>query len=186
MMNWTTVSVTLSLLAGLSITRVLSGLTATFRARHRATLDWIPIAWSVVVLLSAIEAWATLGTFSREHQEFSYAQYFLLAGLMVALYAASALVLPPGEIEAGGDMSSHFRDDGRFALPLYSTFLVIGAVVNLMLFGAPSVALWSALDVVMIALPLTAFWARSRRTEAAVTSVYLPLFAIDFVVAMYA
>lgn len=91
MLNWTTVSVTLSLLIGKSITRILTGSNATFRARRRATIDWIPLAWSVVLLLAAIEAWATLGTFSRAHQDFSPGQYFLLGGLMMLLYAASSL-----------------------------------------------------------------------------------------------
>jgi hypothetical protein len=57
-------------------------------------------------------------------------------------------------------------------------------VVNVMLFGASPLALWGLLDVIMIVLPICAFFARSRKGYTTITLSYVPLSVIDFIISL--
>lgn len=183
-MAWTTVGVTLSLLVGLALARLLAGLVAVFRARRRATLDWIPIAWTFVLILALLETWTALGELSRLIERFSFGEYLALAGLLMVLFAAASLILPPGEIGTSESLRDHFRDEGRFALPLVSLYLAGGAVINVTLFAGSLLEPWFALDLPLILLPLVVFAGRSRRTREIATAAYLPLLAVDIYVSL--
>jgi hypothetical protein len=183
-MAWSTVSVTLSLLVGLSITRLLTGLVAIFRARHRATLDWVPIAWTIVLLFTLLETWVSLNDLPTKEGSFSFGEYLGPGGTMMLIYAAAALLLPPGEIAKGESLKTYFAEEGRFALPIYAAFLMAGVIVNVRLLGVPLVALWFAVDIPLLVLPILAFITHSRRVEEVVTGTYLPLFAVDLYVSL--
>jgi hypothetical protein len=183
-MEWNGVSVTLALLVGLSMTRLLSGLVAVFRARQRVEMDWVSITWAAVLILVLLEVWTALNGLATITPRFSFGEYLALGGFMMLLYAAAALILPPGEIGAGESLRTYFRDEGRYALPMLSLFLAAGAAVNATLFGQSLASLWFALDVPMIALPTVAFLARGRRTLALATGVYIPLVVADTVVSI--
>lgn len=180
-MAWTTVSVTMSFLIGMALTRLLSGLVAVFRARTRAELDWVPVAWAAAMILALLEAWVALNSLPALIQAFNVGHFFSLAGLMLVLFAAAALLMPPGEIGAGESMKAFFIGEGRFALPLLSAYNVAATVANLILFGAePAPAAWWALDLPLIALPALAFaFARSLRLLVGSTAAYLLVFAVE-------
>ncbi|MET0746128.1 MAG: hypothetical protein ABWY78_22355 [Microvirga sp.] len=183
-MVWSTVSVTMSLLVGLSMTRLLTGLVAIFRARDRAELDWIPIAWTLVMLVTLLETWMSLNFLPKLEETFSFGEYLGLGGTMMLLYAAAALLLPPGEIGKGESLKTYFSEEGRFALPIYALFLSAGAIVNVRMLQAPVMAPWLALDIPLIILPIVVFVARSRRAESIVTGIYVPLFILDLYVSL--
>jgi hypothetical protein len=183
-MAWSTVSVTLSLVLGLAITRLLSGLVSIFRARSRAELDWIPVCWTVVLLLSLFEVWMVLNELPRREDSFSFPEYVGLGGMMMLLFAAAALLLPPGELEKGDSLRAYFAEEGRFALPIYSLFLGLAAVANVRLLGGDPMSLWFGLDIALILLPLGAFVSRTRRVEELVTAAYMPLFLLDLYVSV--
>jgi len=102
------VSVVLAIVIGLGITRILSGQATVLE--HRATLrtDWISLMWAVAVLLWQIVYW--LGTVNsyRERTVFTVASFGLLLLAAVALYFASALVLP-SRIGPGTDLRQHYE-----------------------------------------------------------------------------
>lgn len=178
-MAWSTISVTLSLVIGLAIARLLTGLVSVFRARRRAELDWLPVAWTAVLLVSLLEAWMALNELPRMMEAFSFGEYLALGGMMMLIFAAAALLLPPGEIGEGESLRSHFAEEGRFALPLFSAFLTAGAVVNVTLLGQSLAGWWFVVDLPLILLPLAAFLSRSRRVAVLLVTCYLPLFAYD-------
>jgi nicotinamide riboside transporter PnuC len=54
----------------------------------------------------------------------------------------------------------------------------------MVLFKASPLALWGALDVVMIVLPVCAFLAKSRKAYTVITLIYVPITVIDTVVSL--
>jgi hypothetical protein len=174
----------MSLLVGLSITRLLTGLIAIFRARKRAELDWVPIAWAVIMLLTLLVDWVALNDLPTKESTFSFVEYLGLGGMMMLIYAAVALLLPPGEIAKGESLKAYFAEEGRFALLIYACFLAAGVVFNVRLLGTPLMKLWFELDIFLIALPILAFFTRSRWVEAVVTGIYLPLCVFDIYVSL--
>lgn len=184
-MEWTTVSVTLSLITGLALTRLLSGLVAVFRARRRAEVDWLPIAWVAILIVAIMESWSALNGLPHVSRNFSFPEYLLLGIFMMLLFAAAALLVPPGEIGTGESLRDYFEQEGRFALPLFSAFLAGGALVNVFLFGASTASAWFILDVPMVILPLVVF-AGTRLVQVVFTAAYVPLFALDLAVSLQA
>jgi hypothetical protein len=61
---------------------------------------------------------------------------------------------------------------------------LLGLIVNVSLFQASPIALWGALDIIMIVLPVCAFFARSREIYSAITLLYVPLSAADLAVSL--
>lgn len=183
-MAWTTISVTLSLLISLSLTRLLTGLVAIFRARRRAALDWIPIAWAAVFILTLLESWIALNDLSHLMASFTFVEYLSLAGLLMLLFAAASLLLPPGELVEGDSLKEYFAEEGRFALVMYAGYLAAGAIVNVTLFGSPVFALWSIMDAAMIFLPVLAFYTTNHRRLAGITLIYIPLLMTDVWIAL--
>lgn len=59
---------------------------------------------------------------------------------------------------------------------------MLGFIVNIKFFQASPLALWGALDVMMIALPVAAFFARSRRVYAGLCLGFAVLNVVDIVV----
>ena len=115
------VSVILAIVIGLGMTRILSGLASVLE--HRATLrtDWISLTWAVAVLLWQIVYW--LGTVNsyRERAVFTVASFGLLLLAAVALYFASALVLP-GRIGPGTDLRQHY---GAVRTPFFLVIMTL-------------------------------------------------------------
>ena len=112
-----------------------------------------------------------------------YVGLALVFALLMLIFAASQLLLPPGEIKAGDSLPAHFADDGRFALLLFAAYLAAGAVANVTLFGGALNALWLYLDIPLIVLPVAVFFA-DRRWQRMITLAYVPLFVADLVISL--
>jgi hypothetical protein len=50
-------SVLLSIILGLAVTQILTGLRGLILRRARVRTYWVPIAWSVIVLLVITQSW---------------------------------------------------------------------------------------------------------------------------------
>ena len=64
------------------------------------------------------------------------------------------------------------------------TDLVLGLIVNVLFFQVSPMALWGALDVVMIILPVCAFKAKSRKAYSTITLIYVPISALDVAITL--
>jgi CubicO group peptidase (beta-lactamase class C family) len=127
------VSIILSIVVGLGITRILAGLAATIR--YRATLGekGLSALWASTVLFWQILFWlATVNSYRTSGVGFTVVNFGTLLLLAVALFFASALILPD-RIRPTTDLSQHFWTVRR------PFFLVMAAVPMLELTdSAPS------------------------------------------------
>lgn len=108
----------------------------------------------------------------------------MLVLLALSLFVASALLLPSRSEDEQSGLQVYFEQDGRYALLFLSAYLFLGLVVNVSFFKSSPIALWGVLDVIMIALPLCAFAAKSRRHYASIALIYIPITAFDLVVSL--
>jgi hypothetical protein len=94
-------SVLVSIILGLGITQLLTGVGRLLNARTRVRWYWPPVAWAVLLLVIHIEAW--WGMFGlRSQRSWTFASFLVVLALPIVLYLASALVLP--ESPAGGSV----------------------------------------------------------------------------------
>lgn len=100
-------AVLISVVLGLAVTHVLTGISAAINRRDRAPLDWLQIFWAVDVLAYVLAVW--WGMYWWKHlttwtvQEFA----FLTSYAIVLFLMASALF--PGEVGHGADQPSSFE-----------------------------------------------------------------------------
>ena len=116
------VSVILSIVVGLGITRILGGLASALR--HRATLrsHWVTTVWAVDALLWQILYWlGTVNSYRHASSVFTIPSFATLLAGAVALYFAASLILPD-EIGPETDLAQHFATIRRpFYVVLAST-----------------------------------------------------------------
>ncbi|WP_285415596.1 hypothetical protein [Pseudomonas sp. efr-133-TYG-5] len=184
MSNFPIVATVLSMILGLSVTRLLLGALTVFRIRRTAAPDWVALVWAVMLFATQLDFWWAVNSLPSIKSTFSFAEFLLLVLLALSLFVSSALLLPSRSEDEQNGLRIYFEQDGRYALLSLSTYLVLGLVVNVTLFQASPLALWGILDLVMIVLPIGAFLAKSRRTYAGITLLYVPINALDTVISL--
>jgi hypothetical protein len=102
------VSIILSIVVGLGITRILTGLAATIRHRATLSVDALSVLWASTVLLWQILFWlGTVNSYRTQGILFTLGNFGTLLLSAVALYFAAALILPTA-IQPATDLGQHF------------------------------------------------------------------------------
>lgn len=184
MSNFPIVATVLSMILGLSVTRLLLGALTVFRIRRAATPDWVALVWAAMLFSIQLEFWWAVNALPEIKASYTFVEFLLLVFLALSLFVSAALVLPSRSEDEHNGLRIYFEQDGRYALLSLSTYLFLGLIVNILLFQAPPIALWSAIDVIMIILPVCAFAARSRRVYSVITLVYVPINLIDLAISL--
>ena len=110
-----------SVIAGLGITRTLSGIARLIDARDRVTFSWIPFCWTASALLWLVAFWwftfllSSLDSWSP----FLYIFVLIYAGFIFFLLA----LLHPETIAEGHDMLQHLLDNRKM---FFGTLMVVG------------------------------------------------------------
>jgi hypothetical protein len=184
MSNFPIVATVLSMILGLSVTRLLLGLLTVFRIRRTAKPDWVALVWAVMLFTTQLDFWWAVNALPQIKTTFSFLEFLLLVLLALSLFISAALLLPSRSEDEQNGLRVYFEEDGRYALLSFSTYLVLGLIVNVTLFQVSPVALWGVLDIIMIILPICAFRAQSRKAYSTITLVYVPINAIDIVITL--
>jgi hypothetical protein len=184
MSNFPIVATVLSMILGLSVTRLLLGALTVFRIRRAAAPDWVALVWAVMLFATQLDFWWAVNALPQIKGTFSFLEFLLLVLLALSLFVSAALLLPSRSEDEQAGLRVYFEQDGRYALLFLSTYLLLGLIVNVSLFQASPIALWGALDMIMIVLPVCAFFAKSREIYSAITLLYVPLSAADLAVSL--
>jgi hypothetical protein len=184
MSNFPIVATVLSMILGLSVTRLLLGVLTVFRIRRVAAPDWVALLWAAMLFTTQLEFWWAVNSLPAIKVTFTFLEFLLLVLLALSLFVCAALLLPSRSEDEQNGLRLYFEQDGRYALLSLSTYLVLGFIVNITFFQASPIALWSVLDIIMIALPICAFKARSRKWYSIITLAYVPLNAVDMAISL--
>lgn len=184
MSSFPIIATILSMVLGLSVTRLLLGLVTVFRIRKTAPLDWVPLIWALVLFETQLEYWWAINQLPTIKPTFTFQEFIFLVMLTLTLFVAAALLLPSRSEDEKVGLRDYFERDGRYALLSYSAFLVLGFVVNVVFMKGSAESDWAYTDVVMIVLPVAAFVAKSRKIYAAIATAYLPLSLLDTAISL--
>jgi hypothetical protein len=112
-----------SVIAGLGITRALSGLARVLNARREISISWIPICWTMSVLLWLVAFWWFTFLLSSFEAWTPGLHIFVLiyAGAIFFLLA----LLHPESIEPGHNMLAHLLNNRRV---FFGTLLIVGLI----------------------------------------------------------
>ncbi len=179
MYSFPIIATVLSMVLGLSVTRLLLGLVTVFRIRDTAPIDWVPLAWSGILFLFQLQFWWAINQLPSLRESFDFGEFVFLVLLTLMLFLSAALLLPSRSEDEKDGLRAYFEKDGRYALMSLAIFLILAAIANMTFYKEPALGEWSLLDVPMIILPVAAFLSRKRRIYAVITALYLPLAAFD-------
>ncbi|WP_110707187.1 hypothetical protein [Salinicola sp. CR57] len=184
MSNFPIIATMLSMVLGLSVTRLLLGAVTVFRIRRAAKLDWVPIVWAAILFSMQLEFWWAINSLPEVKTTFSFPEFLLLVLLALSLFVSAALLLPNRSEDEQAELRVYFEQDGRYALLSLSAYLFFGSIVNIAFLRTSPLALWGVMDLIMIALPIGAFFARSRKVYSSIALIYVPVCVIDVVVSL--
>jgi len=169
------ISVVLSMILGLGVTRLLAATVAVFRSRKRAQLDWVPLAWAGCIFLWQLQYWWAIIELPGMIQNWTIGSFLMLVSLTLLLFVSAALVLPPNGLEKDDTLTASFERDGKWGLVSLSAYFALALVTDWALWGVSPFSTWGAFLIALMILPLACVWSRSRRVQAAITILYIPL-----------
>lgn len=184
MSNFPIVATVLSMILGLSVTRLLLGMLTVFRIRRTAAPDWVALVWAAMLFATQLEFWWAVNALPAIKMTFTFLEFLLLVLLALSLFVCAALLLPSRSEDEREGLRIYFEQDGRYALLSLSTYFMLGFIVNISFFQASPMALWGVLDIFMIVLPIAAFMAGSRKAYSMITLAFVPISAIDTVISL--
>ena len=167
-------AILLSLIIGLAMAQVLTGLGRLIQARARVVFYWPSVVWAVLFQVILIESWWSLFRM-REVQEWNFFAFLVVAAHPVGLYLICALILPdPAEFSEDRpvDLRANYFDHrrwfygliiavslARLARPFVTPdapLTSLDIIVQLMIIGAAAVAMVARNTLVHRALPVMA------------------------------
>jgi hypothetical protein len=169
-------SITLiSIIVGLGLTELFSNLYRLLRERKRVVWDGLPLAWSAFLLLFVLNYWwALVGGLAGSPRFTSVAEFGLLLAPPALLFIACSAALPRFEAGQELDMRSAYQNERRvlflalafYQLSIWAAIIVTRGVV------------WDTAALIrttILALILSAFFAKSRRWDWLVVTIVLAL-----------
>ncbi len=165
-----------SMILGLGVARILASAVAVLRARRRASLDWLPLAWAGFIFVQQLTLWWSLEDLANLSSHWTYFQFLILVALVLTLFVAAASVLPPSEIAKDESLRLFFEQDGRFGLIALAAFNLTALAINHIFWSSTSTSAGDGLNLLLTVLPLLGFFG-TRRVQVAVTLLYLPTIA---------
>jgi hypothetical protein len=169
------IAISLAMILGLGVTRVLSSAIAAFRSRTHAKLDWIPLVWAAAIFVLQIQFWWAAMELPSLVHGWTLVEFLTLLGVPLALFVAAGMVLPPYELEPGASLRVLFERDGRWALLSLVVYSLLAIVIDVQLFHSPLWTPTSALLAAQVVLPLCYLAGSSRGLKAAMTLAYFVL-----------
>jgi hypothetical protein len=165
------IAIVVSMILGLGVARLLSGLVAVFRSRGQAALDWPPLVWAAAIFIQQIAFWWSLEDAAGQVATWTLPAFLMLVALVLALFLAAALVLPAEPLAAGDSLRASFEKDGRWALLALAAFNAVVILANWVIWRADPFSESVRLNLALAVVPLAGFLG-SRRVQAIAAVVY--------------
>ncbi|HEY0080275.1 MAG TPA: hypothetical protein VGB73_16815 [Pyrinomonadaceae bacterium] len=176
------ISVIFSVVIGLGLSHLLTGIVELVKARRRVRFYWVHLLWVGLTFVGHIFLWWTMWNL-RLLRDWNFFSFLLLLLPPVLLYIAASFLIPKLEPEASIDLREYFYENHSIFFGINAAFTALMSAENWLLTGRPSpppvmitFALWFAL------LCLSAV-VRNERYHAAVALLFgllLLLFILMF------
>ena len=128
-------SVLISIILGLGITQLVTGLGRLVQARDRVKLYWPTVAWTALLLVIHVQTWwAMFGL--RNQTTWNFAQFFIVLLQPLVLSLLASLVIPDMSGDAHIDLRANYYAQSRWFFSLMILLLVVSLVKDLVLTGS--------------------------------------------------
>ncbi|QNK00123.1 hypothetical protein [Dyella telluris] len=165
-------SVTLGMMVGLGVARVLTSVAASVRSRDLGRPDWIPLVWAACIFLLELQQWWDLQNALQAVDPWSFTVFLMLLVPPLLLYSAAVMILPINELRNGEDSRELFERHGHWALLVISVYYLEMVCENALYWKANPLSFWTGVQFTLAALPLIAFFS-PRKLHGAIAILFL-------------
>jgi len=166
------VTLTLSLILGLSMAQMLNSVALAIRARQDSSLHWLPLCWTTSIFLLHVQFFLAVFGIDEFVPSWTWSWFGPILLLALLLFLGGALILPARDREWASGLLYDFEVHGRLALIPVSLYLILWMPLNVRIgFGwiSPS----NVFDVALVLLAAVTFVSRGTRIRSWATIVYL-------------
>ncbi len=133
------ISVIFSVVIGLGLSHLLTGVAELFKARGRVKLYWVHLLWVVITFVGHIFLWWTMWNL-RLLRDWDFFSFLLVLLAPVLLYVAAAFLIPKIEPGASLDLREYFYENHSAFFGVTAAFTALMGMENWLLTGRTSPA----------------------------------------------
>lgn len=127
--------VTVSIVIGMAITRLLHVVGDLIRYHDQVKFHWSTIIWGLSIMIFILQLW-WIGWALRNSSDWIFAHFFILISASICLYGAAEMALPDPD-DGHYDMLLHSQTLGRFSAVSMLVYFFIGPYINIVMFENP-------------------------------------------------
>lgn len=171
------VSVIFSVVIGLGLSHVLTGVVELFKVRRRVKFYWVHLLWVALIFVGHIFLWWTMWNL-RLLRDWNFFSFLLLLLPPVLLYVAAAFLIPKVETEDSIDLREYFYENHSAFFGVNAAFTALMGAENWLLTGHPLPLRVTAIFAFWFALLCLSAFIRNARYHAAVALLFVLLFIL--------
>lgn len=169
------VSVIMSVVIGLGMSHLLTGVVDLFKARRRVRFYWVHLLWVALIFVGHIFLWWTMWNL-RLLRSWNFFSFLLILLAPVLLYVAAAFLVPKIDSEASIDLREYFHENRAAFFTVNAAFTALMGAENWILTGRPSPPRVTAVLVFWFVLLCVSAVVKNARYHAAVALLFGLLF----------
>ena len=127
-------SVLITIILGLGITQLMTGLGRLIVSRERVRLYWPTVAWGALLLVLNILTWWTMFGL-RNYREWSFLTFIIVLLQPIVLYLLAALIFFNFTVESRIDLKENYYANGKWFFSLLVLFFCASLLKDLALYG---------------------------------------------------
>ena len=163
-------SVLLSIVLGLALTNLLTGIARLVQLRAQARLYWPALVWAASLLLIIVQSWWAMFDV-RDHAGWTLLKFAVLLVHPTLLYFMCVLILPDPEREGTLDLRRNYYTQAPWFFGAASLVIVASLMRPLAFDGAIPWETDTAFQLGFLAVTLTAALVRKPRLHEAVAVI---------------
>lgn len=134
------IAVATSIVVGLAITQLLSGVAQLYHARKDVRTYWLHTAWNAVLLLFAFRIWWVFWLY-RDVPEWGFFQFLLYLSPSIVFYFLAAIAVPDMQRDTVNDLRGYYYSNrtgffGGMAVHGLLSLLAPSAILGAPVFSA--------------------------------------------------
>jgi hypothetical protein len=127
--------VTVSIVIGLAITRLLHVVGDLIRYHDQVKFHWSTALWGLSVMAFILQLW-WIGWSLRDFEGWIFLHFLILIFASICIYGAAEMALPDPD-DGHFDMLLHSQSLGRVSAVSMLVYFLIGPYVNILMFNNP-------------------------------------------------
>ncbi len=169
------VSVILSVVIGLGLSHLLTGVVDLAKARARVRFYWVHLVWVALTFVGHVFLWWTMWNL-RLMRAWDFFTFLLLLMGPVLLFASAGFLVPKVEPDKAIDLRAYFYENRGGFFGTSAAFTALMSLENWLLTGRGSPAPVTATFVLWVVLLGLSAFVKSARYHAAVALLFVALF----------